>query len=367
MEFAIFYEIPQPHPWTKDSPHQALTGAVEAAVLADQLGFESFWLTEHHFLPELSISTAPEVIFGNIAAKTERIRLGHGVRLLPFQYNHPIRVAEQAATLDQLSNGRLEFGTGRSATRNELEGFSIDPHETRGMQDEALEFIVRAWTEEEVEHSGKYFSMPRRNVVPKPFQAPHPPLWQATSSPDGHRATGEKGLGLLSFTVGVEPEMLVDRITAYRDGISRATPVGHFVNDRVGVFTMVHCAPTMDECREVAREAFEWYCATSGSYVANFNSWLQELSSDLGTYSYVKTMAEAGAANVGTGMTFDDLTGKGAVLAGDPAQCIDVAKRYEAAGCELLMCLVNPYNIPHDKMMQSIELLGREVLPHFAS
>ncbi|HXA31403.1 MAG TPA: LLM class flavin-dependent oxidoreductase [Acidimicrobiales bacterium] len=365
MEFAIFYEIPQPRPWTPDSPHRALMGAVDAGVLADRMGFHSFWLTEHHFLPELSISTAPEVIFGHLAAKTERIRLGHGVKLLPFQYNHPIRVAEAAATLDHLCGGRFEFGTGRSATRNELEGFSVNPHETRGMQDEALEFIVRAWTEEEVEHEGKYFSMPKRNVVPKPFQSPHPPLWQATSSPDGHRATGEKGLGLLSFTVGVEPEMLVERITSYREGIAEAKPIGKFINDHVGVFTMVHCAPTMEESRDVASEAFEWYCATSGSYIANFNAWLQELSSDLGTYSYVKTQADAGAKQVGTNMTYDDLLGKGAVLAGDPSRCIEVAKRYEAAGCELLMCLVNPYNIPHEKMMQSIELLGEKVLPEF--
>ncbi|MEY2446368.1 MAG: hypothetical protein QOE00_2948 [Ilumatobacteraceae bacterium] len=365
MKFAIFYEIPQPHPWTRDSPHNALKGTVEAAVLADKVGFESFWLTEHHFLPELSISTAPEVIFGHIAAKTDRIRLGHGVRLLPNAYNHPIRVAEQAATLDQLCDGRLEFGTGRSATRTELEGFSINPHDTRSQQEEALEFIVRAWTEDEMEHSGKYFSMPRRNVVPKPFQNPHPPLWQATASPDGHYAVGEKGLGLLSFTIGIEPEFLVDRISSYREGIANAKPVGKFVNDRVGVFTMVHCAETNEEAKAVAQDSFEWYCNTSGGFVANFNSWLQDYGTDMGTYSYVKMQAEYGAAQVGNAMSFDELSGKGAVMAGDPARCIEVAKRYEAAGCELLMCLVNPYNIPHDKMMESIELIGRHVLPEF--
>jgi len=144
MDFAIFYEIPQPRPWTASSPHEAIKNAVDAAVLADRLGFHSYWLTEHHFLPELSVSTSPELVFANIAAKTERIRLGHGVRLMPHPYNHPVRVAEMAATLDQLCDGRLEFGTGRSATRTELEGFQINPHETRAMQNESLEFIVRA-------------------------------------------------------------------------------------------------------------------------------------------------------------------------------------------------------------------------------
>ena len=377
MDFALFYEIPQPQPWTKDSPHDAIKGAIDAAVLADKLGYHSFWLTEHHFLPELSISTAPEVIFANIAAKTENIRLGHGVRLLPNQYNHPIRVAEMAATLDHLCDGRLEFGTGRSATRTELDGFQINPHETRAQQEEALEFIVKAWTEDEIEWDGKSFSMPQRNVVPKPYQQPHPPLWQATASPEGHTQAGEKGIGLLSFTVGVEPEVLAERIALYREGISRAKPVGKFINDRVGVFTMVHCETDRKSAQDTARESFVWYANISGQLVANFTMWLEELGGGLGSFNYgpyvmvkemmeaAKNKAETDADESGWVITLEDLDEKGAVLCGDPDRVIEVAKRYEAAGCEMLMCLVNPYKIPQDKVMESVELIGKHVLPEF--
>jgi alkanesulfonate monooxygenase SsuD/methylene tetrahydromethanopterin reductase-like flavin-dependent oxidoreductase (luciferase family) len=378
MDFALFYEIPQPRPWTASSPHEAIKNAVDAAVLADRLGFHSYWLTEHHFLPELSISTSPELVFANIAAKTERIRLGHGVRLLPHPYNHPIRAAEMAATLDQLCDGRLEFGTGRSATRTELDGFQINPHETRAMQHESLEFIVRAWTEEEMEYEGQFFRMPQRNVVPKPYQQPHPPLWQATASPEGHVQAGEKGIGLLSFTVGVEPEVLAERIAAYRDGLSRAKPVGKFINDRVGVFTMVHCERDRKSAMETARESFVWYANISGQLVANFTQWLEELGTGLGSFNYgpyvmvkeamdkARIAAETDAQQEGWEITLEGLDEKGAVLCGDPDRCIEVAKRYEAAGCQLLMCLVNPYKIPQDKLMESIELIGTRVLPEFA-
>lgn len=377
MDFALFYEIPQPRPWTIESPRTALKNAVDAAVLGDRLGYRSFWLTEHHFLPELSISTAPEVVFATIAAKTERIRLGHGVRLLPNAYNHPIRAAEMAATLDNLCDGRLDFGTGRSATRTELEGFQVNPHETRAQQEEALEFIVRAWTEEEIEFEGKYFRMPSRNVVPKPYQQPHPPLWQATASPEGHTQSGEKGIGLLSFTVGVEPEILAERIALYRDGLSRAKPVGKYINDRVGVFTLVHCETDRKAAQDTARESFVWYVNISGQLVANFTMWLEELGTGLGSFQYgpyvmVKEAMEEAAAKAETDpeesgwvITLEDLDEKGAVLCGDPDRIIEVAKRYEAAGCEMLMCLVNPYKIPQDKVLESIELIGKHVLPEF--
>jgi alkanesulfonate monooxygenase SsuD/methylene tetrahydromethanopterin reductase-like flavin-dependent oxidoreductase (luciferase family) len=378
MEFALFYEIPHPQPWSRESTKAAFDATVDAAVLGDRLGFSSFWLTEHHFLPELSISTAPELVFANIAARTERIRLGHGVRLVPNPYNPPIRVAEMAATLDHLCDGRLEFGTGRSATRTELEGFQVNPHDTRAMQDEALDFLVRAWTEDEFEFEGRFFRMPSRNVVPKPYQEPHPPLWQATASPEGHVTAGEKGIGLLSFTVGVEPEVLSERIASYRDGLSRAKPVGKFINDRVGVFTMVHCETDRQAAVDTARESFTWYANVSGQLVAGFTAWLEELGGGLGSFDYgpyqmikqameeAKLKAETDAAEAGWSITIEDLDEKGAVLVGDPDRCIEVAKRYEAAGCQMLMCLVNPYKMPYDKVLESIELLGRHVLPEFA-
>ena len=146
VKFALFSEIPVAQPWQEDSEFQAYHANVEQAVLAEQAGFESFWTVEHHFLEEFSHCSNPEILYGNIAARTSKLRLGYGVRLLPKPYNHPIRTAESVAVLDLLSDGRVEFGTGRSATRTELEGFGIDPSETRGMWREALDMVVGAWT-----------------------------------------------------------------------------------------------------------------------------------------------------------------------------------------------------------------------------
>jgi len=248
VKFALFYEIPVARPWTKGKEHQAFKNVLEQAVLGDQLGFHSIWTVEHHFLEEYSHCSNPEVLYGAIAARTKNIRIGYGVRLAPKPYNHPVRSAESAAVLDLLSDGRVEFGTGRSSTRIEMEGFGLHPNQTREMWHEAVGHIVTCWSEDEAEFSGKHWQLPKRRVLPKPLQSPHPPVWGATGSIDGHRMMGELGLGLLSFSVGTPPEQLKERVDVYRAGIAACKqPLGRFVNDRAACFTMVNCAPTRAE------------------------------------------------------------------------------------------------------------------------
>ena len=222
MKFALFYEIPVPRPWTPGKEHQAYKNTLEQAILGDKMGFHAFWTVEHHFLDEYSHCSNPEVLYGAVAARTENIRIGYGVRLLPKPYNHPIRTAESVAVLDLLSDGRVDFGTGRSSTRAELEGFGVDPDETREQWREALGHIVNAWTMDEYQADGKHWKMgaPRR-IHPKPLQDPHPPIFGATSSPQGHEEIGRQGLGLCSFTVGLPPEALADNLALYRKGLAR--------------------------------------------------------------------------------------------------------------------------------------------------
>ena len=365
MKFAVFYEIPVARPWNERSEHDAYRNTLEQAVLADQVGFHSFWTVEHHFLEEFSHCSNPEVLYGAVAARTKNLRLGYGVRLLPKPYNHPIRTAESVAVLDLISDGRVEFGTGRSSTRAELEGFDIDPHATRDMWSEALEHIVGAWTNDTYQADGKHWRMggPRR-VLPKPLQKPHPPLWGATSSPDGHKEIGRRGLGLCSSTVGVPPEDLTPRLDLYREGLAEcAKPVGKFKNERAATFTMVHCAPTDQAAFADAEESFPWYVKTAVTHVASVADWMA--GKDMGTYAYaeqLKSVRDGGALDH---LSFDFLRDSGSAVVGSPARCVEIAKRYEAAGCDLLLCLINPYNIPHEKVMRSIELLGTKVLPEF--
>ena len=366
MKFALFYEIPVAKPWDEESEHRAYKNTLEQAILGDKVGFHSFWTVEHHFLEEYSHCSNPEILYGAIAARTKNIRIGYGVRLLPQPYNHPIRTAESVAVLDLISDGRVEFGTGRSSTRAELEGFDIDPHETRAMWSEALEHIVGAWTNETYQADGKYWHMgaPRR-VQPKPLQKPHPPIWGATSSPDGHREIGRHGIGLCSFTVGVPPEELAGRIALYREGLAECKePVGKFVNDQAATFTLVHCAADKEEAYATAAESCVWYVRTGSALIASVAELLE--SKDLGTYQYTASALEHRDSGNLDLLNFDYLHQSGSCIVGDPDECIETARRYEAAGCDLLLCLVNPYNIPHEKVMASIELLGTKVIPAFS-
>jgi alkanesulfonate monooxygenase SsuD/methylene tetrahydromethanopterin reductase-like flavin-dependent oxidoreductase (luciferase family) len=364
VKFALFYEIPVARPWTPGKERAAIQDVVEQAVFGEEMGFHSVWTVEHHFLEEFSHCSNPEVLYGAIAARTSKLRIGYGVRLTPQPYNHPVRSAESAAMLDNLSDGRVEFGTGRSATRLELEGFGIDPADTRSMLSEAIDHIVGCWTEDEHEFEGQYWQMPKRRVLPKPVQDPHPPIWSATTSVEGHYEVGKMGVGLLSFAVGVPPEDMIPRVEAYHRGLADCVkPKGKTRNERVVTFTMAHCAATNDQAFEEAEESMVWYPKKGAEQIATVADYSRKFREDLGTYYYtddVKKLGESGALD---SINFDYIKEAGAAMVGSPDRCIEIAKRYEAAGCDLLFCLLNPYNIPHEQVMNSIEHLGKYVIP----
>jgi alkanesulfonate monooxygenase SsuD/methylene tetrahydromethanopterin reductase-like flavin-dependent oxidoreductase (luciferase family) len=367
MKFAMFYEIPVARPWGPRSEYDAYQHTIEQAVLGDQAGFHSFWTVEHHFLEEYSHCSNPEVLYGAIAARTSNMRIGYGVRLMPKPYNHPVRSAESAAVLDLISDGRVEFGTGRSSTRPELEGFGIHPDDTRGMWQEALHHVVGCWTNDEYEFEGEHWSMPKRRVLPKPLQDPHPPLWGATGSPETHRLVGQMGLGLLSFSVGTPPSELKRRIDIYREGLAECTaPVGKFVNDRAASFTMVNVGRTREESLAAATRSFEWYPKHGARLIGSVAQWLREEKQALGTYDYLSGTAdrvEDGSVDL---MTMDYLTSSQACVVGDPDDAIETFKAYEATGCDLVFCLLNPYDVSHEAVMTTIELMGEHVIPAFS-
>ena len=366
MKFALFYEIPVAQPWGPDSERLAYHNTIEQAIAGDRFGWDAFWTVEHHFLDEYSHCSNPEVLYGAIAAQTQRIRLGYGVRLMPKPYNHPVRTAESAAVLDIISNGRVDFGTGRSSTRPELEGFGIDPKDTREMWQEAIGHVVGCWTNDEYEFQGKHWQMPKRRVHPKPLQKPHPPLYGATSSEEGHRQVGELGLGLCSFAVGVSPEEVKKKIDIYRAAIERCEqPIGTFVNNQAATFTMTLCGPDRAEALEIARESFEWYPKTGARLIGSMVDWMAERNQDLGNYGYAADMNAHDKDGSLDLLTLDYLTESGACVLGTPADCIETCRRYEEAGVDLLLCLVNPYKIGHEHVMRTIEMMGTEVIPEF--
>ncbi|MFQ5668411.1 MAG: LLM class flavin-dependent oxidoreductase, partial [Candidatus Binatia bacterium] len=201
MKIDLLYEMEMLKPWQARSEYECYWQALAQAEVADAMGFDTFWEVEHHFLNEFSHSSAPEVFLAVVAARTQRMRIGHGVTLLPYPFNHPIRVAERAAALDIMSNGRLEFGTGRSSLF-EQQAFGIKFEESRLMWQEALEVIPRMWTQDPFPaYEGKHFTIPERSILPKPIQTPHPPLWLAATTPESGAVAGRRGIGVLGVTV----------------------------------------------------------------------------------------------------------------------------------------------------------------------
>ena len=258
MKFGLMYEIqvPEPHyPGVEQERYKQVLAQVD---LADEVGFDYFWTVEHHFLREFSHCSAPEVLYGAISQRTKRIRIGHAVALLPGQYNHPVRVAERAAVLDILSDGRMDLGTGRSTTLIEMDGFEVNPEDTRAQWEEAVRMIPRMWTEDTFSHEGRFYTIPPRSVIPKPVQKPHPPMWVACSQPDSFRSAGEMGLGVLCFNLGGYGQM-EERVAAYRQAVKNANPVGQFVNDQVAALCLIHVGEDDEEARRVAAPEGEWF------------------------------------------------------------------------------------------------------------
>jgi alkanesulfonate monooxygenase SsuD/methylene tetrahydromethanopterin reductase-like flavin-dependent oxidoreductase (luciferase family) len=358
VEFGLLYEWQMPVGVSREEESCHFLQMIEQIKLAEEVGFKSVWSVEHHFLESFSHASAPEVLLSWIASQTSTIRIGHGVRLLPYPYNHPIRAAEQAATLDLLSQGRLEFGSGRSATAAELGGFGIDPAETRDMWRESLELIIKAWTNPVVEHHGKYFDQVPRPMVPKPLQTPHPPLWMSCTSPESHEVAGANGLGLLSFTLALAFDEVASRIAKYRERIKTATPIGKFVNNQTAVFTMAHCAPTRALARERAEVGVMRY---QHDQIELLTSLLPELK-DNSSYDYYQRFVGVDYDK----FTYDYLDSRNMILVGDPERCIELAKQYEAIGVDRLLLFVQYKDMPHEHTMDSLRLFGKEVLPAFS-
>src|SRR5437016_5188711 len=179
-----------------------------------------------------------------------------------------------------------------------------------------------------------------------------------------HAEMGKRGIGLLSFTVGNPPENLEERIVNYRRGLADCgEPVGKFTNSTAATFTMVHCSDTNEKARAEAEESFVWYPRAAGHHIATLAEWMEERGQDLGNYGYAGEARKGEQAGFFDHLNMDYLYDSGAGVVGDPDRCIEICKRYEAVGCELLFCLLNPYNIPHEQVMHSIELLGRHVIP----
>src|SRR5262245_49503370 len=261
MRFGVFYEMQLPRPWAPDDERRLFHEALEQVELADRLGYDYAWEVEHHFLDEYSHSSSPEVFLAAAAALTKRIRLGHGIRQVIPNYNHPARTAEGLGMLDVISNGRVDFGIGEGATRLELGGFKIPAKEKRAMALEAAEQIANMMVLEPYPgYEGAHFSMPCRNVIPKPIQKPHPPMWMACTNRDTIRVAARNGLGALAFAF-VDPGEARHWSSIYYDIIKsdECVPLGHTVNANLAAVSSFSIHPDRAEAIRRGQDGFEFF------------------------------------------------------------------------------------------------------------
>ncbi|TMB40700.1 MAG: LLM class flavin-dependent oxidoreductase [Deltaproteobacteria bacterium] len=374
MKFDLLYELQIPKPHDARSEYRCYHEALEQIALADRLGFDTVWAVEHHFLTEFAHSSAPEVFLSAVAQRTRQIRIGHGVVLLPDRFNHPIRVAERAAALDILSDGRLEFGTGRSS-QYEQAGFGIDTELSRAMWQESLEMIPRMWTEDPFSHTGRFVTVPARSIVPKPLQQPHPPIWMATTSPQSWEIAARNGIGVLGLTLFVSVPQLAERVRAYRTALTGAKPVGKFVNDRVAAFTVVHVAETKEDAvlsggTEAAINYLLYAFRVLGGFADPTGRGMQREYAELEIRStpYRDMIAKEYPIIVKmqrNACTFEDLDREDMVIVGDVDHCLRKVERYQRAGLDHFIALMQADRIPHAKVLRSIELFATRIMPHF--
>jgi len=384
MKIDLFNEIQDPRPWIDNHEHVRFTQAIEQAKLADELGYGCWWQVEHHGAEEFSLSSAPEIMLAAISQQTRRIRLGHAAVLAPGAINHPVRVAERAATLDHLSGGRLEVGLTRS-TAPEWRLFGVDPAEVPARTQEAFELVPKLWMNARVSYEGRFHQLKDVPVLPKPYQRPHPPLWQAAASPSSIEDAGRRGVGVLGTTLWESLDVVERLIRLYRDAAAQCgKPVGAFVNNQVGFFTFVHCADTDEQAmRDGAAAAAAWYTVRALTYfeaagqfaerIAHESKLLEDPAGGGLTGQFLRDQATVTTspndAQIAIGRIlqgdpvpddelFDALYGQSSLIVGSPETCRAKLQIYADLGIDRLMTFHQVAGLSHDSVMRSIRLIG---------
>ncbi len=348
MKFSTLYELQTPKPWDEHSELRIVQQALEQIELADKLGFHYAWEVEHHFLEEYCHSSAPEVFLAAASQRTTNIRLGHGIVLMPPKYNPTARIAERIATLDLVSNGRVEWGTGESSAVMELGGFGIDPDRKRDMWRETTEQCANMMAMNPYPgFSGEFVSMPCRNVVPKPLQKPHPPIWVACSRRSTIQLAAEAGIGALVFGF-VDPEDAKQWVDEYYSIIKsdRCIPIGHAVNPNIAMIVGF----SMHEDREIAiergQEGFEFFSYALAHYYLTGTHTPGHV--DIG--ARFQANRDAAKLPVGQGI-------------GNPDEVRDRMLKYQAVGVDQVGFIQQAGWNRHEDICASLELFAERVMP----
>ncbi len=351
MKFGIFYEHQLPRPWGAEAEYNLLQDALDQVELADKLGIDYAWEVEHHFLEEYSHSSAPEVFLAACSQRTKNIRLGHGITLMPPKYNPPARIAERIATLDLVSGGRVEFGTGESSALAELGGFNINVEDKRDMWRETTEQVANMMVMDPYPgFEGKYFSMPCRNVVPKPRQTPHPPIWVACSKRETIHMAARAGIGALTFAF-VDPKEATKWVQEYYAIIKsdECKPIGHAVNANIAMVTGFSCHEDEDEARRRGLDGFQFFGYGLGHHYI-FGEHKPGRTSIWDNYIAARDHmpVNSGGSGIGT-----------------PDQLREHLSQFADAGVDQVIFIQQGGNNKHEHICESLELFADKVMPGF--
>jgi natural product biosynthesis luciferase-like monooxygenase protein len=350
MKFGVlhFFE----HAAGGKSERQIVREQLESMREAEQMGFDSIWAPEHHFT-EHGFCASPMVTLAAMASVTSRIRLGSGVVVLPF--NDPVRVAEEGAMIDLISDGRLDLGVGRGFQPIEYRGFAADQTKSREIFDEALQVIVQAWTSGEAGFKGAHFDIPTHTVRPMPLQKPHPPIWVAAISDDTFALAGKAGFNLLcSLVYGFKSDYTARLLSTYRDNLRTH---GHNPDEReVGALCMVYCADSIHQARQDFGGPVLWYFRTMANYISGGAG--QKPMPGYENYGHIRYAART--------VQWDELLESGALVCGNPESCIrQIEELQRKYGFTQLLCWTRLSGLDNRKALRSMELMQRHVLPYF--
>lgn len=354
MKFGIFYELQLPRPWVAGDEQQLYHNALNQLEQADRLGYDYAWEVEHHFLEEYSHSPAPEVFLAAASQRTRNIRLGHGI--IQLTTNHPARVAERVSALDLLSNGRVEFGMGEGGSITELGPFDVPIEEKRAIWEDGVRAILPMFKDGGWSYDGEYFKFPLRNVLPKPVQKPHPPLWVVCSQLETIEMAGRRGIGALGFQL-VSADAAYAWVHAYYNSyIKRMEKLTDYqTNPNIALVTYFMCAETDEEARRRAdgipffQFALRFYGAREGrsrpdpgtvNLWDEYEKWKRENPDNL------------------------DRALRGGLI-GSPETLRRKLRKFETSNVDQIILLNQAGKNTHEHISESLELFAKEVMPEF--
>ncbi len=317
---------------------------------AEEFGFDSIWPAEHHF-SEYGYCASPAVTLAALASRTQRIRLGTGVVVLPL--NHPVRVAEDFAILDLLSGGRVDLGVGRGYQPHEFAGYGVDQTRSRDMFRESVEIIQRAWTKERFDYDGEFYQLHNLSVRPKPMQKPHPPIWMASLSAETFQLCGQYGFNLMCAPVfGFDVNTGAAQIEEYRQALREhgRDPAKH----EIAALIITYVAETEQEALADFRDAVMWYFHTFAKYIAPPKG--QPAIKTYEMYTVARDWLQA--------LEWDTVVQSGAVVCGSPDQVAErIAQINELCGITHYLAWTRIGGLAHSKVLRSMELMRDRVMP----